>query len=96
MPPDALWIDLLEPTREEDHIVERFLSISIPTREEMQDIEPSEIIYAENDARYMTARVLCSSDSQQPRLTPVPVFAPQPVPEAGTGASSAPAKTEQR
>lgn len=71
LPPDALWIDLLEPTREEDHIVERFLSISIPTREEMQDIEPSEIIYAENDARYMTARVLCSSDSQQPRLTPV-------------------------
>lgn len=32
----------------------------------------------------------------QPRLTPVPVFAPQPVPEAGSGASAAPANTEQR
>ncbi len=71
IPPNAIWIDLLEPTRAEDHLVEAFLKISIPTREEMQDIEPSEIIYSEGDARYMTARVLCQSDTEQPRLVPV-------------------------
>lgn len=68
LPEDAVWIDLLAPTREEDQLVEKYLSISIPTREEMADIEPSEIIYAEPNARYMTARILCSSDTDSPML----------------------------
>lgn len=71
IPASALWIDMLEPTRAEDHLVEAFLKVSIPTREEMSDLEPSEIIYTEDDARYMTARVLCQSDTEQPRLVPV-------------------------
>jgi magnesium transporter len=58
LPPDTLWIDMVEPTREEDRQVERFLDLSIPTREEMLDIEPSELLYTENGARYMTARLL--------------------------------------
>jgi magnesium transporter len=71
IPGDALWIDLIEPTREEDKLVEDHLSIQIPTREEMADIEPSEILYNENNARYMTARVLCSSDTDTPKLLDV-------------------------
>src|SRR3712207_9299260 len=62
IPEDALWIDLIEPTREEDRLVERHLEIQIPTREEMADIEPSEILYHEANARYMTARILCHSE----------------------------------
>jgi magnesium transporter len=61
----------VEPTREEDRIVERFLSIEIPTREEMADIEPSEILYHENNARYMTARILCHSETETPKLVDV-------------------------
>ena len=71
LPPDAIWIDLLEPTREEDKLVEKHLGIAIPTREEMADIEPSEILYQENNARYMTIRLLCRSDSEQPGLADV-------------------------
>ncbi|WP_230530677.1 magnesium transporter CorA family protein [Microvirga roseola] len=71
IPDDALWIDLIEPTREEDRIVELHLNIEIPTREEMADIEPSEILYHENNARYMTVRVLCSSESDAPKLIDV-------------------------
>jgi magnesium transporter len=71
IPAQALWIDMIEPTRAEDTLVEQFLSISIPTREEMSDLEPSEIIYAEDEARYLTARVLCQSDTDQPTLTPI-------------------------
>ena len=71
LPADAVWIDLLSPTREEDLVVEKHLAISIPTREEMADIEPSEIIYAEPNARYMTARILCSSDTDAPSLADV-------------------------
>jgi magnesium transporter len=66
LPPDTLWIDMVEPTREEDRQVERFLDISIPTREEMLDIEPSELLYTENGARYMTARLLCKVNTALP------------------------------
>lgn len=71
IPDDVLWIDLIEPSREEDRLVEDHLNITIPTREEMSDIEPSELLYTENNARYMTARVLCSSDTDTPRLIEV-------------------------
>jgi magnesium transporter len=71
IPTDALWIDLLEPTRAEDQLVESHLGVSIPTREEMQDIEPSSLLYAENGARYMTARILCRSDTSAPKLTAI-------------------------
>jgi magnesium transporter len=71
IPTDVLWIDLFEPTREEDHLVQAFLSIEIPTQDEMKDIEPSNLLYAENGARYMTARVLCRSDTSIPKLTPI-------------------------
>ncbi|WP_112663222.1 magnesium transporter CorA family protein [Microvirga flavescens] len=71
IPQDALWIDLIEPTLAEERLVEHHLGIQIPTREEMADIEPSEILYHEKGVHYMTARVLCSSDTDQPRLADV-------------------------
>jgi magnesium transporter len=71
VPPNAVWIDLVEPTRDEDRLVEAYLGIEVPTREEMQDIEPSSLLYSENGARYMTARIICSSDSHVPKLTAV-------------------------
>lgn len=71
VPADALWIDLLSPSASEDKVVEQHLGISIPTREEMHDLEPSEIIYTENAAHYMTARIICHSDTAVPKLTEV-------------------------
>jgi magnesium transporter len=71
IPSDALWFDLIDPTRDEDRLVEEQLGIEIPTREEMADIEPSEILYREGDARYMTVRVLCSSETETPHLIDV-------------------------
>jgi magnesium transporter len=71
IPKGAVWIDLVGPTREEDRLVEDHLGIEIPTREEMQDIEPSSLLYAENGARYMTARIICASDTPVPKLTAI-------------------------
>ena len=71
LPPETLWIDLVEPTVDEDRIVEAHLGISIPTRQEMADIEPSEILYRENNAHYMTARIICQSETEQPKLVNV-------------------------
>ena len=41
LPQDAVWIDLLTPTGDEEARVERLLGIDIPTREEMAEIEES-------------------------------------------------------
>jgi magnesium transporter len=41
VPAEAIWFDLLSPTAEEDRAVEAVLGVSIPSREEMAEIEPS-------------------------------------------------------
>jgi magnesium transporter len=71
-PPEAaVWIDLVSPTVQEDKIVESLLGIAVPTREEMQEIEVSSRLYVENGARYMTATLMCKSDTATPKTTPV-------------------------
>ncbi|NJO54220.1 MAG: magnesium transporter CorA family protein [Bacteroidales bacterium] len=69
--PGAVWLDLISPTPAEAKAVELLLGFEVPTREEMQEIEPSSRLYEENGARYMTATLLCQSETAQPRLSPV-------------------------
>ena len=69
--PDAIWFDLYEPTDGDDRRVEEVLGISIPTREEMKDLDPSSILYKEGDALYMTARVFCWPEGGRPSLADV-------------------------
>jgi magnesium transporter len=68
---DAVWIDMVTPTVQEDKVVEKLLGIAVPTREEMQEIEVSSRLYVENGARYMTATLMCQSDTATPKTTPV-------------------------
>src|SRR3954453_7111610 len=71
LPENAVWIDLLNPTQEEDRAVERLGGGAVPTREDMQEIEISSRLYIENSARYMTATLMCQSDTDMPRTTAV-------------------------
>ena len=71
IPDGAVWFDLVSPTLAEDKMLERALGIAVPTREEMQEIEVSSRLYVENGARYMTATLMCQSDTATPKTTPV-------------------------
>jgi len=71
IPEAAVWIDLVNPTYEEDKLVESLVGVLIPTRDEMQEIELSSRLYFENGARYMTATLMCQSDTPAPKTTPV-------------------------
>src|SRR3954471_14819845 len=71
LPEGAVWIDLVKPTTEEDHAVERLAGIPVPTREDMQEIEISSRLYVENGARYMTATLMCQADTDSPKTTAV-------------------------
>ena len=71
VPQDAVWIDLVNPVTGEDKLIERRLGIAIPTREEMQEIEVSSRLYVEQHARFMTATLMCQSDTAAPKTTAV-------------------------
>src|SRR6516165_8486137 len=71
IPDSAVWLDLHSPTPVEKKLVEQALHIALPTREEMQEIEITSRLYVEDGARYMTATLMCNSDSEAPRTTPV-------------------------
>jgi magnesium transporter len=73
MPPEgpAVWFDLLEPSEDEDADVEKMLGVAVPTRAEMEEIEVSSRLYAEDGALYMTALVQVHSDTATPHLTPI-------------------------
>ncbi|MGH8530796.1 MAG: magnesium transporter CorA family protein [Nevskiales bacterium] len=68
---DTVWIDLHNPTEDEEGIAEDALRLNLPTREEMRDIEESSRLYAENGALYMTATVPAFSDSDYPSTTEI-------------------------
>lgn len=64
---DAVWIDLLNPSSEEEKLIETTLGIEIPTRKEMQEIEFSSRLYKEKDSLFMTVTMIAKSDSPQPK-----------------------------
>lgn len=71
LPEEALWLDLLEPTVEEERLVEARLNVSVPTREEMREIESSSRLYEEDGAIYLTATVLTKLDTDEPQNSQV-------------------------
>jgi magnesium transporter len=67
----TLWIDLLDPTAEEDACMEAALGIDIPTRAEMREIEASNRLYVENGALFMTAFVIYAIEQAVPRSSSI-------------------------
>ena len=62
----AVWIDLLEPTPEEENAVEAALGIDIPTREEMEEIETSSRLYKDKDLHFLTTTLIAKADTREP------------------------------
>jgi magnesium transporter len=69
--PETVWIDLVNPKREEEIKIERALKLEVPTREEQREIEASSRLYQENGAHFMTATVLYQTETAEPATTPV-------------------------
>ncbi len=67
----VVWLDLMEPTGDEEAQVEAALGIDVPTREEMAEIEISSRLYEEDGALFMTAVLPAKTAADQPLLLPV-------------------------
>jgi len=68
---DALWIDLINPTKDEEHLVEECIDLNIPTREEIQEIEISSRLYKEDNTLFMAATMVEKSASPEPKADAV-------------------------
>jgi magnesium transporter len=71
IPASATWVDLEEPTPDEEALVERCIHLDVPTESEMAEIEPSSRLYERNGALYMTVSVLFGVEDGQPRTSPI-------------------------
>lgn len=70
IPPGVLWVDLLNPTRDEERLAEKVLGQNIPTREEMAEIEPSSRLYQRHGTLVMTASLLHGITDSRPDTDP--------------------------
>ena len=71
IPPAATWIDLEEPTREEEHLVEQAIGHNVPTQLELAEIEPSSRLFERDGALYMTMSALYGVTDGKPATTPI-------------------------
>jgi magnesium transporter len=71
IPLKATWIDLEEPTRKEELLVERCLEMAVPTPEEMAEIEPSSRLYQRNGILYLTLSILHGVEDGSPASSPI-------------------------
>ena len=71
IPESATWVDLEEPTEEEEALVERCIRMDVPTEDEMAEIEPSSRLYERNGALYMTVSVLYGVQDGTPKTAPI-------------------------
>jgi magnesium transporter len=70
IPPCAIWIDLSNPTIEEDRKVQEFVGAAVPTKADPDFTEPPEAHYSENGVRYLHA-LFISEPENTPDVTGV-------------------------
>ena len=71
IPPEATWIDLEEPTREEERMVEQSVGFAVPTRDDMVEIEPSSRLIERDGGLMMTMSVLFGVQEGDPQSEPI-------------------------
>ncbi len=67
----AVWLDLVEPSAQEEARVEAALQFDIPTRGELAEIEASSRLYQEDGGTVMTANLIRRGEDDRPESSPV-------------------------
>ena len=71
LPASAIWVDLFEPTPEEEALAEKLLGTNIPTREELSEIEPSSRFYQRQGITFLNMSVLYGVVDGHPDSDPI-------------------------
>ena len=70
-PKDLVWIDLLNPSAEEEKFAEKALGQNIPTRDDLKQIEPSNRLFELDGVLHMTAWILDSNEEGRANAEPI-------------------------
>lgn len=71
LPPNIIWIDLLNPTEDEKSSVERVLNIKIPTEASLNEIEASSRLISRHDLLYLSSPAVRVDEQGEAHPTPV-------------------------
>jgi magnesium transporter len=71
LPETSAWLDLVDPSPDEIRRVEALIGISLPTREQMAEIEDSSRLRQLPGALHLTVMALIWADTDAPRIIPV-------------------------
>ncbi|ESQ73737.1 magnesium transporter CorA family protein [Asticcacaulis sp. AC402] len=71
VPDEPVWIDLVNPTEEEERNLPQNLNIALPRQDEIWRNHALNRMYTRDGISYMTAVMLCDVDSGTPRTSPV-------------------------
>jgi magnesium transporter len=66
-----VWYDLMNPTAEEERLVEARLGIDVPTRADARKLDPSQRLYMDRGAIIMSESFLDSANTKSPRMCEV-------------------------
>lgn len=69
--PNVVWVDLFNPTPEEESTVSKTLGVNVPSREDMEEIEQSSRLYVEDNVAFMTATLPSATEGDDLQLSPV-------------------------
>src|SRR5438105_4702603 len=71
LPPEIVWIDLLNPEASETAFMRRTGELAVPTHDELIEIESSSRLRARDGALYLSAPLIYRPEPDQPLSTPV-------------------------
>src|SRR5216683_592404 len=71
MTPDAVWVDLLNPSPSETAFVERATGLLLPSFADLSEIETSSRLRTQNGMLYLSSPLVYRANADDPRTTPV-------------------------
>jgi magnesium transporter len=71
LPKETIWLDLLQPSSDEERLVEAFLGVDVPTAREIEEIEDSSRFYQKDKSIYLTVSLLTRLNGGQPSSTDI-------------------------
>jgi magnesium transporter len=63
---ETVWLDLVNPTPEDEALMERALGLDVPTKDEVREIESSSRYYEEDGATFMSTFIIYFPDTVTP------------------------------
>jgi magnesium transporter len=71
LPTDVVWIDLMQPDSAEIAFIEEATKLTMPSMDDLSEIENSSRLRAERNALYVNAPLIYRAESDEPIATPV-------------------------